>query len=99
MGMGKFLPSRGFKRGKILPQRVNGDADEDEEAFSIPVPRGDPQNLHVMMFYVIVNDKNKLVGCPYVATIHNNTHVNFPPKRSQVFLLIVSALRIIFFLI
>jgi hypothetical protein len=38
-----------------------------------------------------------LVGCPCVATAHNNTHVNYPPKRSQDFLLIVSALRIIFF--
>jgi hypothetical protein len=26
-----------------------------------------------------------LVGCPCVATAHNNTHVNFPPKRSQDF--------------
>jgi hypothetical protein len=38
-----------------------------------------------------------LVGCPCVATAHNNTHVNYPPKRSQDFLLIASALRIIFF--
>jgi hypothetical protein len=28
---------------------------------------------------------------------YNNTHVNYPPKRSQDFLLIVSALCIIFF--
>jgi hypothetical protein len=38
-----------------------------------------------------------LVGCPCVAAAHNNTHINYPPKRSQDFLLIVSALRIIFF--
>jgi hypothetical protein len=37
-----------------------------------------------------------LVGSPCVATAHNNTHVNYPPKRSQDFLLIVSTLRIIF---
>jgi hypothetical protein len=29
-------------------------------------------------------------------TTHNNIHINYPPKRSQDFLLIVSALRIIF---
>jgi hypothetical protein len=39
----------------------------------------------------------RLVGCPYVATAHNNTHVKYIPKKSQDFLLIVSALRIIFF--
>jgi hypothetical protein len=38
-----------------------------------------------------------LVVCPCVAMAHNNTYVNYPPKRSQDFLLIVSALRIIFF--
>jgi hypothetical protein len=30
------------------------------------------------------------------ATAHNNTHINYSPKRTQDFLLIVSALRIIF---
>jgi hypothetical protein len=46
--MGKFLPPRGCKWGKVLPRRVNGDG--DGEAFPIPVPRGDPLNLHVTMF-------------------------------------------------
>jgi hypothetical protein len=45
---------------------------------------------HVVKCYYL------LVGCPCVATAHNNTHINYPPKRSQGFLLIVSALRIIF---
>jgi hypothetical protein len=40
-----------------------------------------------------------LVGYPCVATDHNNTQINYPPKISQGFLLIVSALRIIFFFI
>jgi hypothetical protein len=38
-----------------------------------------------------------LVGCPCVVTAHNNTHVNYQQKISQDFLLIVSALHIIFF--
>jgi hypothetical protein len=42
-----FLPPRGCKRGEILPRRVNGDG--DGEAFPIPVPRGDPLNVHVTM--------------------------------------------------
>jgi hypothetical protein len=42
--------------------------------------------------YIVV-----LVGCSCVATAHNNTHVNYQPKRSQDFLLIVSALCIMFF--
>jgi hypothetical protein len=37
-----------------------------------------------------------LVDWPCVAMAHNNTNVNYPPKRSQDVLLIVSALRIIF---
>jgi hypothetical protein len=44
------------------------------------------------------NNNTWLVGCPCVATAHNNTHINYPPKRSQCFLLIVSVLRIIFFM-
>ena len=40
----------------------------------------------------------KLVGYPCDVMAHNNTHVNYPPKKSQDFLLIVSALRIIFFI-
>jgi hypothetical protein len=40
-----------------------------------------------------------LVGCPCVATAYNNTHVNYPSKKFQNFLLIVSALCIIYFLI
>jgi hypothetical protein len=43
--------------------------------------------------------KTYLVGCPYVATAYNNTHVNYPSKKFQDFLLIVSALCIIYFLI
>jgi hypothetical protein len=38
-----------------------------------------------------------LVGYPCVVTAYNNTYVNYPQKN-QDFLLIVSALRIIFFL-
>jgi hypothetical protein len=57
MGMGKKLPPRGYKRGKFIPRRVNGDG--DGEAFPIPVPRGDPLNLHVTMFFILINDKNK----------------------------------------
>jgi hypothetical protein len=53
--------------------------------------------LHVICtFDKLHKDKVILVGCPCVATGHNNTYVNYPPKRSKVFLLIVSALRIIF---
>jgi hypothetical protein len=37
-----------------------------------------------------------LVSCPCVATVYNNTHVTYPPKKIQDFLLIVSALRTIF---
>jgi hypothetical protein len=33
-----------------------------------------------------------------VATAHNNTHVNYPSKRSQDFLLVVFTHRIIFFM-
>jgi hypothetical protein len=55
--MGKFFPQRGCKQGKLLPRRVNEDG--DEEAFPVSVPCRDPLNLHVTMFYVIVNDKNK----------------------------------------
>jgi hypothetical protein len=40
----------------------------------------------------------KLVGYPCVATAHNNTHENYPQKDLKLFLLIVSALRIIFFM-
>jgi hypothetical protein len=39
-----------------------------------------------------------LVGCPCAATAHNNAYINYPPKSSQGFLLIVSALHIIFFM-
>jgi hypothetical protein len=39
-----------------------------------------------------------LVDCPCVTTNYNNTHVNYPPKRFQNFLLIVFALCIIFFI-
>jgi hypothetical protein len=38
-----------------------------------------------------------LVGCPCVATAYNNIHVNYPSKKIQYFLLIVSALYNIFF--
>jgi hypothetical protein len=41
----------------------------------------------------------RLAGYPCVATAHNNTHVNYSPKISQNFLLIVSSLHIIFFLL
>jgi hypothetical protein len=38
-----------------------------------------------------------LVGYSCIMTAHNNTHVNYLPKRSQGFLLVVSTLHIIFF--
>jgi hypothetical protein len=38
-----------------------------------------------------------LVGCPCVATAYNNIHINYLSKKIQNFLLIVFALRIIFF--
>jgi hypothetical protein len=53
--------------------------------------------LDTILFFSIFSYKYILVGCPYVVTAHNNAHVKYPPKRSQDFLLIVSALRIIFF--
>jgi hypothetical protein len=37
-----------YKRGQFIPRWINGHG--DEEAFPIPVPRGDPLNLHVTMF-------------------------------------------------
>jgi hypothetical protein len=39
-----------------------------------------------------------LVGYPCVVTAYNNIYVNYPPKRSQDFLLIVSGLHITFFM-
>jgi hypothetical protein len=45
--------------------------------------------------YYILYDT--LVGCPCVATTYNNTHITYPQKKIQDFLLIVSALCIIFF--
>jgi hypothetical protein len=59
MGMGKKLIPRGYEREKFIPRRVNRDGDWDGEAFPIPVPHRDPLNLHVTLFYVLVNDKNK----------------------------------------
>jgi hypothetical protein len=46
MWMRKVLPYGNVNGKKII--RVNGDG--DWEAFLIPVPRGDPLNLHRMMF-------------------------------------------------
>jgi hypothetical protein len=37
------------------------------------------------MTTVETNALIKLVGYPCVATTHNNTHVNYAPKRSQYF--------------
>jgi hypothetical protein len=42
--------------------------------------------------------KTILVGYTCIVRAHNNTHINYSPKISQDFLLIVSALRIIFFM-
>jgi MFS superfamily sulfate permease-like transporter len=42
---------------------------------------------------------NILVGSPCVATAYNNTHLNYLSKKNSRFLLIVSALCIIYFLI
>jgi hypothetical protein len=56
-GDGEETSPRGYKRGKFISRRVNGNG--DGEAFPIPVPRGDPLNLHVTMFFVLVNNKNK----------------------------------------
>jgi hypothetical protein len=41
--------------GKFIPRWVNGDG--DIPAFSIPIPRENPLNMHVTMFFVLVNDK------------------------------------------
>jgi hypothetical protein len=38
---------------------INGDEDGDGEVFSIPVPCEDSLNLHMIIFCIIVNDKNK----------------------------------------
>jgi predicted membrane protein len=46
-----------------------------------------------------LNYSEWLVGCPCVATAYNNTHINYPPKKFQDFLLIASVLCIIFFFI
>jgi hypothetical protein len=54
--------------------------------------------LHLQQHPSISHPLYILVGYPCVATAHNNTHVNYPQKRSQDFLFIVSALRIIFFM-
>jgi hypothetical protein len=56
-----------------------------------PAPSPSGTKAHKLTYTVI------LVGYSCVATAHNNTHVNYPPKRSQYFLLVVSALHIIFF--
>jgi hypothetical protein len=52
-----------------------------------------------MKIYTYIKHIHKvlLVGCPCVATAYNNTHVNYPSKKFQDFLLIVSALCIIYF--
>jgi hypothetical protein len=67
MAMG---PDSRFSRG-ILPSRDRGGEvlsheDVNEEkilsptiAFLIPVSSGDPLNIHVTIFCVIINDKNK----------------------------------------
>jgi hypothetical protein len=49
-GDGEETSPQGYKRGKFIPRRVNGDG--DGEAFPIPVPHGDPLNLHVTIFFV-----------------------------------------------
>jgi hypothetical protein len=41
--------------------------------------------------------RRTLVGCPCVATVYDNIHVNYPSKKFQDFLLIVFALCIIYF--
>jgi hypothetical protein len=73
---------------------LHGELDCDDEA--LPVLSG----LLGERCAIRLRDKLyvPLVGYPYVATTHNNTHVNYPPKRSQDFLLVVSSLRIIFFM-
>jgi hypothetical protein len=38
--------STGCKEGNFFPRRVN----EDMEAFSIPIPRGDPLDFQVILF-------------------------------------------------
>jgi hypothetical protein len=59
-GDGEIFSPRGCKWGKFLPRLVNGDG--DGEAFPIPVPRGNPLNLHMTMFYIIVNNRNKYLS-------------------------------------
>jgi hypothetical protein len=45
---GRFSPRGDVNGEKILPRWVNGDG--DGETFPIPVPRGDPLNLYMMIF-------------------------------------------------
>jgi hypothetical protein len=46
MGMGKFIPTWDVNGEKFLLEWVN----RDREEFLIPIPSGDPLNLHVRMF-------------------------------------------------
>jgi hypothetical protein len=72
------------------PQRTRaGDKRRSLRAIVLKVP--------VLFAYLLYRIKCLLVRYPDVTTVHNNNHVNYLPKRSQDFLLIVSALRIIFF--
>jgi hypothetical protein len=58
---------------------------------------------YVPFIYMVVNGNGRvehhciLVDCPCVATAYNNNHVNYLSKKSQYFILIVSAFHIIFF--
>jgi hypothetical protein len=56
--MEKFLPHRDVNR-EIVLRWVNGHGDRDAKAFCITIPRVDPLTLHVSIFHVIVNNKNK----------------------------------------
>jgi hypothetical protein len=56
-----------------------------------PAPSPSVTQAHKLTYTAI------LVGYPRVATAHNNAHINYPPKRSQYLLLVVSTLHMIFF--
>jgi hypothetical protein len=57
-----------------------------------PAPSPSVTQAHKLTYTTI------LVGYACVATAHNNTHINYPPKRSQYFSLVVSTPHIIFFI-
>jgi hypothetical protein len=56
--MEKFLPHIDVNR-EIVLRWVNDHGNRDVESFRITIPRVDSLTLHVSIFRVIVNNKNK----------------------------------------